>query len=97
MLATHLSGERTGLIDCWPLEVTDAATDPAGTATVLRIVKALATLDGVTPRLYLVTANAQPAAGTELTGTELTGVEQAAFWDSDASSDTRNSASTGAV
>jgi len=80
MLATHLSGERTGLIDCWPLEVTDAATDPAGTATVLRIVKALATLDGVTPRLYLVTANAQPAAGTELTGTELTGVEQAAFW-----------------
>lgn len=75
VLSTHLTGERTGLVNCWPLAIADAATDPAGTATVLRLVKAIAALDAVAPRLFLVTADAQPTPGTEPTG-----VDQAAIW-----------------
>lgn len=75
VLSTHLTGERTGLVNCWPLTIADAATDPAGTATVLRLVKAIAALDAVAPRLFLVTAGAQPTPGTEPTG-----VDQAAIW-----------------
>ena len=43
--------------------------------TVLRLVKALAEHDTVKSRLYLITANAQPAPGTQLSA-----VDQAAIW-----------------
>ena len=46
-----------------------------GVFTILRLVKALAEQDTVTPRLYLVTANAQPAPGTDRCA-----VDQAAIW-----------------
>ena len=46
-----------------------------GAFTILRLVKALAEHDTVKPRLYLVTANAQPAPGTQLRA-----VDQAAIW-----------------
>jgi acyl transferase domain-containing protein/acyl carrier protein len=55
----------------------DAAemNDQIGVFTILHLVKALADRDSVQPRLYLVTANAQPALGTEALA-----VEQAAIW-----------------
>jgi NAD(P)-dependent dehydrogenase (short-subunit alcohol dehydrogenase family)/acyl carrier protein len=43
--------------------------------TVLRLVKALTKQDTVKPRLHLITANAQPAAGTSVKS-----VDQAAVW-----------------
>ena len=55
----------------------DAAltNDQIGVFAILHLVKALADHDTVQPRLYLVTANAQPAVGTEALA-----VEQAAIW-----------------
>lgn len=70
----HLAedGELTGVIDCWSMDLdADAqASDPdgadhLGVLTLLRITKALAAHDTVCPRLYVITANAQPALGTE--------------------------------
>ncbi|MGO9156753.1 type I polyketide synthase [Mycobacterium sp.] len=57
--------------------VTDAAeTDRlTGVFAILHLVKALADHDTIQPRLYLVTAKAQPALGTEALA-----VEQAAIW-----------------
>ncbi len=69
-----------GIIDCWPLDITESCSvdekQQLGVLTALRLAKALAgqaTPDGA--RLHLVTANAQPAPGTELHG-----VDQAAVW-----------------
>jgi len=74
-----LIGERdlAGIIDCWPLDMSaDAeASDEVGPFTILRLVKALAALDTVHPRLFLVTANSQATPGTAPTG-----VDQAAIW-----------------
>ena len=44
-------------------------------STILHLAKAFADHDSVTPRLYVITANAQPALGTEPLA-----VEQAAVW-----------------
>ncbi|KUI43055.1 polyketide synthase [Mycobacterium sp. IS-1590] len=70
----HLAedSDLAGVIDCWSMDLdadpqasdTDGA-DHLGVLTLLRIAKALATHDTVFPRLYVVTANAQPALGTE--------------------------------
>lgn len=49
--------------------------DRIGVLTILHLVKALAEHDTVQPRLYLITANAQPALGTEVLA-----VEQAPIW-----------------
>jgi acyl transferase domain-containing protein len=46
-----------------------------GVFTILHLVKAFADHDTVQPRLYLITANTQPALGTEALA-----VEQAAIW-----------------
>jgi acyl transferase domain-containing protein/acyl carrier protein/NADP-dependent 3-hydroxy acid dehydrogenase YdfG len=73
------AGELHGIADCWPLDVSDDG--PAdenhrlGVFTVLRLVKALAEHDTVTPRLHLITANAQPTPDMAPRS-----VEQAALW-----------------
>ena len=79
LIDTHLDGyvDLAGIVDCWPLDVagdTEADRD-AGLLTIVRLVKALAAKDTVKPRLHVITANAQPVAGTELRSPE-----QAAVW-----------------
>ena len=49
--------------------------DHLGVFTILHLVKAFADHDSIAPRLYVITANAQPALGTEPLA-----VEQAAVW-----------------
>ncbi|BBX05230.1 mycocerosic acid synthase [Mycolicibacterium aichiense] len=78
--AALFDDDLRGVIDCWPLDITaDCSVEDQhqlGVLTALRLAKALAQQD--TPdqlRLHLVTANAQPAPGTELRG-----VGQAAVW-----------------
>jgi acyl transferase domain-containing protein len=83
----HLEAEGglEGIVDCWPLDLDDQTTQPGaavddlnhhlGVLTILRIAKALAAHDTVKPRLHLITANAQPALGTEPLA-----VDQAAIW-----------------
>jgi acyl transferase domain-containing protein/acyl carrier protein len=78
LIDAHLAseGDLAGIVDCWPIDL--AATDPdhqVGVLTVLRLVKSLARHDTVTPRLFLITDNAQPALGTESLA-----VNQAAVW-----------------
>lgn len=80
LLTAHLErhGDLAGIIDCWPQDMPSPAgrdDHHLGVLTVLRLVKALAAHPGITPRLHLITANAQPAPGTTLTG-----VDQAAIW-----------------
>lgn len=77
---THLAAEGSpvGIIDCWPLDISECDSDEnqqLGTLAILRLVKSLAEHDNVKSRLYLITANAQPAPGTRLRG-----VDQAAVW-----------------
>lgn len=78
---SHFAGECgvAGVVNCWPLDVgadvDDEQTYPLGVLAVLHITKALAAHDTVASRLYLVTANAQPALGTEPLA-----VNQAAIW-----------------
>ena len=80
-LFTHLGseGDLAGIVNCWPLDISDRSSvdenHQLGAFTILRLVKALAEHDTVKPRLYLVTANAQPAPGTPLHA-----VDQAAIW-----------------
>ena len=73
------SGDFAGIVNCWPLDISDRSSvdenHQLGAFTVLRLVKALAEHDTQKPRLYLVTANAQPAPGTRLSA-----VDQAAVW-----------------
>jgi acyl transferase domain-containing protein/acyl carrier protein len=80
LLDTHLGkeGALAGIINCWPLDIGDQPDDQneqIGVFTILHLVKALADHETVQPRLYLLTANAQPALGTEAIA-----VEQAAIW-----------------
>jgi acyl transferase domain-containing protein/NAD(P)-dependent dehydrogenase (short-subunit alcohol dehydrogenase family)/acyl carrier protein len=89
LLEAHLEkeGGLAGIIDCWPLDICAdpqgerANADTAETNTeiglfaILHLVKALADHDTVQPRLYLITANAQPALGTEALA-----VDQAPIW-----------------
>jgi NAD(P)-dependent dehydrogenase (short-subunit alcohol dehydrogenase family)/acyl carrier protein len=56
-------------------DVSDDENHQIGAFTVLRLVKALAEQDTVKPRIYLITANAQPVPGTPLRS-----VDQAAIW-----------------
>jgi acyl transferase domain-containing protein/acyl carrier protein len=79
-LLTHVSseGNLAGIVDCWPLDMCPVDVDKnhqLGAFPVLRLVKALAQQDTVKPRLYVITANAQPAPGTALRS-----VDQAAIW-----------------
>lgn len=80
-LLTHLGGEGDldGIVNCWPLDVSDASSveegHRLGVFTVLRLAKALAEHDTLKCRLYLVTANAQPAPGVPVRA-----VDQAAIW-----------------
>jgi len=85
LVATHLDrdADLAGVVDCWPVDVVADPADPGaadanlhvGVFTVLRLVKSLAAHDTVTPRLYLVTANAQAAPGTSSCV-----ADQAAVW-----------------
>ncbi|BBY90402.1 mycocerosic acid synthase [Mycobacterium gallinarum] len=80
LVTTHLRRETdlAGVIDCWPLDMSDASGDTnlhAGAFTVLRLVKALAEHGTNKPRLHLITANAQPAAPSESTQPD-----QATIW-----------------
>ena len=74
-----MKATSTGIVNCWPLDISNLRSvdenHQLGAFTVLRLVKALAEHDTVKPRLYLVTANAQPAPGTRLRA-----VDQAAIW-----------------
>ncbi|MCV7348069.1 type I polyketide synthase [Mycolicibacterium rhodesiae] len=78
--AALFDDDLRGIIDCWPLDITDSCSvedqQQLGVLTALRLAKALARQDTSDQlRLHLVTANAQPAPGTELRG-----VDQAAVW-----------------
>lgn len=80
LLETHLGadGGLSGVVDCWPLDMPELADDTQrhlGVFTVVRLVKALAEGRAGKPRLFLVTANAQPAPGTALPEPD-----QAAIW-----------------
>jgi acyl transferase domain-containing protein/acyl carrier protein len=88
LLNTHLEkeGSLAGVINCWPLDIRDQddqradadgteTNDQIGVFTILHLVKAFADHDTVQPRLFLITADAQPALGTEALA-----VEQAAVW-----------------
>ena len=68
-------GAPAHVVDLWPVDIYAGSDDRLGVITLLHLVKALAETDGARPRLHVVTANAQPAVGTE----ELT-VEQATLW-----------------
>ena len=80
-LFAHLGdgGDLAGIVNCWPLDISDGLSidekQQLGVLTILRLVKALAEHDTVKSRLYLITANAQPAPGTPLHS-----VDQAAIW-----------------
>lgn len=79
LIEKHLDveGNLAGIIDCWPLDIrADAETnEDIGVFAILRLLKSLAEHDTVSPRLYLVTANAQPVLPHESPA-----VEQAAIW-----------------
>lgn len=91
LLQEHLDdeGNLAGIIDCWPLDIRPHAdgrhgqhvgdgaemNEEIGVFAILHLTKALAYHDTVHPRLYLITANAQPVLGTEALA-----VEQAAIW-----------------
>ena len=89
-LFTHLAGEGdlAGIVNCWPLDICSFEAESRcvgadvvdenhrlGVFAILRLVKGLAEHDTIKPRLFLVTANAQPAPGTQLRA-----VDQAAIW-----------------
>jgi acyl transferase domain-containing protein len=88
LIQTHLDsdGDLAGVIDCWPLDIgtesvdrhadnSDDLNEHLGVFTILHLAKAFAQHDAVVPRLYVLTANAQPAPGTRRLA-----VEQAAVW-----------------
>jgi len=82
LLETHLEkdGSLAGIINCWPLDIgaDDSAAeinDQLGVFTILHLAKAFAGQDALHARLYLITANAQPALGTEALA-----VEQSTIW-----------------
>ncbi len=68
-------GALTGVVDCWPVDIYAGSDDRLGVIALLHLVNALAQFDGAKPRLHVITANAQPALGTE----ELA-VDQATVW-----------------
>ncbi|KAA0109942.1 SDR family NAD(P)-dependent oxidoreductase [Mycolicibacterium sp. P1-5] len=78
--STMLDDGVHGIVDCWPMDIAESGSPDEqqrlGVIPALRLAKALATQKNTTKaRLYLVTANAQPVPGTELSG-----VDQAAMW-----------------
>ncbi|OBJ55150.1 type I polyketide synthase [Mycobacterium sp. 1423905.2] len=79
LLAAHLEeGALAGVVNCWPLDICADETETnyrIGVFPMLHLVQALAQAGAAAPRLYVVTANAQPVLGTE----ELA-VDQAAMW-----------------
>ncbi|TRW78344.1 type I polyketide synthase [Mycolicibacterium sp. 018/SC-01/001] len=68
-------GGLTALVDLWPIDIYSGSDDRLGVHALLHTIKALAGRDGVPPRVHIVTANAQPALGTE----DLA-VDQATVW-----------------
>ncbi len=79
-------GGLAGIVNCWPLDICahddrrqpdrrSELDDGLGVFTILHLVKALAEHDSVRPRLYVLTANAQPVLGSEPLA-----VDQAAVW-----------------
>lgn len=86
-LSAHLSSDpssseassseamQTGIVDCWPLDITSDGDHRRGVFPLLRMVKTIADHTESTARLFVVTSNSQPAPGTELTG-----VDQAPLW-----------------
>jgi acyl transferase domain-containing protein/acyl carrier protein len=89
LFETHLEmeGNNAGIVNCWPLDI---CADPdsqradaegaeidyhLGVFMILNLVKTVADHDALQPRLYLITANAQPALGTETLA-----VDQAPIW-----------------
>ena len=82
LIETHVDneGDLAGVVNCWPLDIcADAGSseinDRTGVFTILHLVKAIADHDAVRPRLYVITANAQSAPGTQALA-----VDQAAIW-----------------
>ena len=82
--AAQSEGDLAGIIDCWPLDIAPIRWPARGWSgemnhylgvfTILHLVKAFADHDAIAPRLYVITANAQPAPDRRLA------VEQAAVW-----------------
>lgn len=79
LFTAHLDseGDLGGVVNYWPLDL-DAAAETGnelGVFAVLHLVQTIADLDTAHPRLYLITANAQPAPGTDNLA-----VDQATLW-----------------
>lgn len=79
-VTAHLEsdGGLTGVVDCWPLDMSEGSDETngeIGVFAILHLVKALAKIDSVKARLHLITGNAQPVPGTPVSG-----VDQAAIW-----------------
>lgn len=83
-------GDLTGIINCWPLDISEPSVDQSGQIagvgaaeishqigvfTILRVAKALASHVTLQPRLFLITANAQPVLETDALA-----VEQSTIW-----------------
>ncbi len=79
LFKTHLEHESdlAGVINCWPLDIAGVAEIDyqKGIFATLHLVQTLADQDTAQPRLYLITANAQPAPGTTTLA-----VDQAPIW-----------------
>ncbi|MGK2879355.1 MAG: type I polyketide synthase [Mycobacterium sp.] len=80
-LLAQLGGDADleGIVNFWPLDISHRHSGDEnlelGVFTILRLVKALAEHDTAESRLFLITANAQPAGGTPVSA-----VDQAAIW-----------------
>lgn len=88
LIETHLASDAhlAGIVNCWPLDIRPAPdgrqphsrneiNDCLGVVTILHLVNALADQDAARPRLYVLTANAQPVLGNETLA-----VDQSAVW-----------------
>ncbi len=91
LIDAHVAGEGdlAGIVNCWPLDIPDASSashsaeddldvnegQRVGVLAALHLVKAMARHETVSPLLYMVTANAQPAPGTDRLA-----VDQAPMW-----------------
>ena len=68
-------GGLSAVVDLWPVDIYSGSDHRLGVHALLHAINALATRDGSPPRVHIVTANAQPALGTE----DLA-VDQATVW-----------------
>lgn len=76
LLDAH-DGDLAGIIDCWPMDMAADSPDnlEVGPFSILRLVKCLADRPAMTPKIFLLTANAQATAGTAVKN-----LDQSTIW-----------------